>query len=54
MSAPQCTASPQVPTAAVHEELRRALQNCLSVVNNLKEVVFQTDATGPWTFLNPS
>lgn len=25
-----------------------------SVVNNLKEVVFQTDAAGHWTFLNPA
>ena len=25
-----------------------------SVVNNLKEVVFQTDIKGCWSFLNPS
>ncbi len=29
-------------------------QKYRSVVNNVKEVIFQTDATGLWTFLNPA
>lgn len=34
--------------------LRISEERFRSVVTNLKEVVFQTDATGLWTFLNPA
>ena len=34
--------------------LRTSEERFRSVVTNLKEVVFQTDATGIWTFLNPA
>jgi PAS domain S-box-containing protein len=33
---------------------RESEEKYASVVNNLKEVIFQTDATGIWTFLNPA
>lgn len=35
-------------------ELIKSNNKYVSVVNNLKEVVFQTDENGIWTFLNPS
>ncbi len=34
--------------------LRQSESQYRSVVNNLKEVVFQTDIEGRWSFLNPS
>jgi len=34
--------------------LRVSEERFRSVVTNLKEIVFQTDATGLWTFLNPA
>lgn len=34
--------------------LRESEQKYRSVVNNVKEVIFQTDITGNWTFLNPA
>ncbi len=36
------------------EALRRSEHNYRMVVNTVKEVIFQTDATGLWTFLNPA
>jgi len=36
------------------EALHQSEQNYRSLVNNLKEVIFTTDATGCWTFLNPA
>lgn len=36
------------------EALRRSEGNYRSVVDNVKEVIFQTDAAGHWTFLNPA
>ena len=45
---------PAPPCEAALEGLRRELHTYRSVVDNLKEVVFQTDAAGLWTFLNPS
>jgi diguanylate cyclase (GGDEF)-like protein/PAS domain S-box-containing protein len=35
-----------------NQELRESEQRYRSVVDNIKEVVFQTDAAGDWTFLN--
>lgn len=34
--------------------LHQSEQNYRALVNNLKEVIFTTDATGCWTFLNPA
>ena len=34
--------------------LRKSEKKYRSVVDNTKEVIFQTDATGLWTFLNPT
>ena len=39
---------------AQSEELVKSEERYRSVVNSLKEVVFQTDASGRWTFLNPA
>ncbi len=36
------------------EALRKTEQRYRSVVNNIKEVIFQIDAVGLWTFLNPA
>lgn len=36
------------------EALRESEENYRSVVDNVKEVIFQTDAHGCWTFLNPA
>lgn len=36
------------------DALRQSEERYRSVVEHLKEVVFQTDASGAWTFLNPS
>ena len=36
------------------EALRQSENNYRSLVTNLKEVVFRTDADGRWTFLNPA
>ncbi len=36
------------------EALRKSQSNYRLVVDNLKDIVFQTDATGLWTFLNPA
>jgi PAS domain S-box-containing protein len=36
------------------EALRKTEQRYRSVVDHVKEVIFQTDATGLWTFLNPA
>ncbi|TVP56668.1 MAG: PAS domain S-box protein [Nodularia sp. (in: Bacteria)] len=36
------------------EALRKTEQRYRSVVNNVKEVIFQIDAVGLWTFLNPA
>ncbi|MBD2450981.1 PAS domain S-box protein [Nostoc sp. FACHB-152] len=36
------------------EALRKTEQRYRSVVNNVKDVIFQTDAAGLWTFLNPA
>jgi PAS domain S-box-containing protein len=38
----------------ITEALRESENRYRSVVTNLKEVVFQTDAAGLWTFLNPA
>ncbi|MEB3828045.1 PAS domain S-box protein [Phormidium sp. CCY1219] len=36
------------------QQLQESEAKYRSVVNNIKEVIFQTDATGAWTFLNPA
>lgn len=36
------------------EEYHRTRRQLQSVVQNVKEVIFQTDAEGNWTFLNPA
>jgi PAS domain S-box-containing protein len=36
------------------KKLRESEQKYRSVVDNVKEVIFQTDAEGLWTFLNPA
>lgn len=36
------------------EELQQSENKYRSVVNQVKEVIFQTDTTGKWTFLNPA
>ncbi|MBD2041054.1 PAS domain S-box protein [Microcoleus sp. FACHB-672] len=36
------------------EGLRESGEKYRSVVNNIKEVIFQTDAAGMWVFLNPA
>jgi len=36
------------------EQLRKSEERYRGLVDSLKEVVFQTDATGLWTFLNPA
>lgn len=36
------------------EALSESERRYRELVNNLKEVVFQTDAGGLWTFLNPA
>lgn len=36
------------------EALRLSEEKYRSVVNNIKEVIFQTDVNGNWTFLNPA
>ncbi|MFP4123667.1 PAS domain S-box protein [Coleofasciculus sp.] len=38
----------------VEERLRESEENYRSVIESVKEVIFQTDATGVWTFLNPA
>ncbi len=38
----------------VEEELRHSEEKYRSVVDNIQEVVFQTDNRGLWTFLNPA
>ena len=38
----------------VVEALRESDKKYRSVVDNVKEVIFQTDVTGLWTFLNPA
>jgi diguanylate cyclase (GGDEF)-like protein/PAS domain S-box-containing protein len=45
---------PDAGLSEVSDALRRELHNYRSVVDKLQEVVFQTDAAGRWTFLNPS
>lgn len=35
-------------------QLSQSEERYRSVVNNVQEVIFQTDATGKWTFLNPA
>jgi len=39
---------------ASQRELRSSAERYANMVNSLKEVVFQTDAAGLWTFLNPA
>ncbi|MEQ8974049.1 MAG: PAS domain S-box protein [Coleofasciculus sp. C1-SOL-03] len=36
------------------DELRQSQEQYRSVINSVKEVIFQTDAQGNWTFLNPA
>ena len=36
------------------EELRNSEEKYRSVVNNVNEIIFQTDETGKWKFLNPA
>jgi PAS domain S-box-containing protein len=36
------------------EAIRRAEQRYRSVVDNVKDVIFQSDTAGQWTFLNPA
>ena len=38
----------------VESELREQQRKYSNVVDNVKEVIFQTDAAGLWTFLNPA
>lgn len=38
----------------VEEALRESEEKYRCVVDNVKEVIFQTDTTGLWTFLNPA
>jgi PAS domain S-box-containing protein len=38
----------------VEEKLKEIEEKYQAVVNNLKEVIFQTDSQGLWTFLNPA
>jgi PAS domain S-box-containing protein len=51
-------AAASIGSAIVHRRTLAALhqseQNYRSVVDNLKEVIFQIDRTGCWTFLNPA
>lgn len=52
------TFSGLITNAVKREETEKALskseEQYRSVVNNIKEVIFQTDAEGLWTFLNPA
>ena len=43
-----------VANANTMEALRQSQEQYKSVVTNVKEVIFQTDAAGLWTFLNPA
>ncbi len=36
------------------DELRQSQEQYRSVINSVKEVIFQTDVQGNWTFLNPA
>ena len=38
----------------VEAALRKSEENYRSVIESVKEVIFQTDASGLWTFLNPA
>lgn len=40
--------------ARVEAQLRKSERQYRSVVDNLKEVIFQTDEVGSWVFLNPA
>ena len=44
----------QAEKRRAEEELTESREQYRSVVNNLTEVIFQTDASGRWTFLNPA
>jgi PAS domain S-box-containing protein len=38
----------------IEDELRHSEEKYRSVIHSIKEVIFQTDDTGIWTFLNPA
>jgi len=46
--------STAVENARLFTELGRSEEKYRDVVNNVKEVIFQTDLQGNWTFLNPA
>jgi PAS domain S-box-containing protein len=39
---------------AVENALKQSEEKYRNVINNIKEIIFQTDETGLWTFLNPA
>ena len=43
---------PEAERESAEEALRRTEQQYRSVVDNIKQVIFQTDARGVWKFLN--
>ncbi|HEY9638051.1 MAG TPA: ATP-binding protein [Coleofasciculaceae cyanobacterium] len=43
-----------IEASSAEKALRESEKKYRSVVENVKEVIFQTDATGSWTFLNPA
>ncbi len=43
-----------IESQLARESLRQIEEKYCSVVDNVKEVIFQTDASGNWTFLNPA
>ncbi|MDI9636225.1 PAS domain S-box protein [Geitlerinema splendidum] len=47
-------ASAELERQQTESALRQNERKYRSVVNNVKEVIFQTDETGTWTFLNPA
>lgn len=49
-----CVARDFTERRFIEEKLRKSEEKYQSLVNNLKEVVFQTDAEGNWIFLNPA
>ena len=44
----------QAEKRKAEEALTESREQYLTVVNNISEVIFQTDAAGQWTFLNPA
>ena len=44
----------QAKRRAMEEQLTESREKYLSVINSISEVIFQTDAAGNWTLLNPA